>query len=167
MGLMEDPPMGVILSGTAPQGWLTAAVGLERARRQLLDACEGAAPESLAADALVRALWRLAAPRPVDACFPLFVLYTSGSTSKPKGIVHTHGGYQVGLCLTSRVVFNVNSAQNTFLVIANPGWITGQSCERTQLATQLATRAPRHPLMHTQLCGRMTHTASDDAYSVR
>ena len=51
----------------------------------------------------------------------MFLLYTSGSTGKPKGIVHTHGGYQVGLCLTARVAFDLRPPQDVFFVIATPG----------------------------------------------
>ena len=41
--------------------------------------------------------------------------------------MHTHGGYEVGLCLTTQVIFDLQSPRDIFLVIATPGWITGQS----------------------------------------
>ena len=72
-------------------------------------------------------------PLPVDASYPLFILFTSGSTGKPKGIVHVHGGYVVGLRLTSELVLGMDattsSAQggDAVFVAATPGWITGQS----------------------------------------
>ena len=73
----------------------------------------------------VRRLWRESSPLPLDASRPLLVLYTSGSTGKPKGIVHTHGGYQVGLCATVHAVFAPQPARDVMLVVATPGWITG------------------------------------------
>ena len=85
-------------------------------------------PKRLLGDAaLVAALWQLREPSPVDANFPLFILYTSGSTGKPKGIVHTHSGYQLGLCATSNTVFDLQAGLDVFFVIATPGSITGQS----------------------------------------
>ena len=76
---------------------------------------------------------------PLDSEHMSFLLYTSGSTGKPKGIVHTHGGYQVGLCLTTRVCFDLRSGHDVFLVIATPGWITGQSY---MIAAALLARVP-------------------------
>ena len=77
---------------------------------------------------LIQALWTLATPEPVDASYPLFILYTSGSTGTPKGIVHAHGGYLTGLVATSTLVFDLQHSRNDVLfVVATPGWITGQS----------------------------------------
>ena len=72
---------------------------------------------------------------------PLFILYTSGSTGKPKGIVHVHGGYQVGLVETCRAVFDLRPERrgDALLVIATPGWITGQSY---MIAAALLCRVP-------------------------
>jgi acyl-coenzyme A synthetase/AMP-(fatty) acid ligase len=75
----------------------------------------------------VSSIWRVSATVPVEASFPLFVLFTSGLTGKPKGIVHSHGGYILGLQVTSKVVFDFKRAQDILLVIGTPGWITGQS----------------------------------------
>ena len=143
---MMDAPSTAVLVPTstaspphAVDGFLAATAGLERAHAQLTTACQGAAIDAMARPALVRNLWGLAAPRPVDASFPLFILYTSGSTGKPKGIVHTHGGYQVGLCVTTQVVFNMRPAEDVFMVIATPGWIMGQSY---MIAASLLTRIP-------------------------
>ncbi len=76
---------------------------------------------------LVRALWASSRPEPVDAEYPLFVIFTSGSTGKPKGVVHVHGGYTAGIAHTMKTSFDVVPGEDTMFVIADPGWITGQS----------------------------------------
>lgn len=62
----------------------------------------------------------------MDASDPLFLLHTSGATGKPKGIVHAHGGYMVGVHRTFAWVFDIKPT-DLFWCTADPGWITGHS----------------------------------------
>jgi acetyl-CoA synthetase len=64
---------------------------------------------------------------PVEAEHPLFILYSSGSTAKPKGIVHTTGGYLTGVSATHRYVFDLDPAKDVYFCSADVGWITGHS----------------------------------------
>jgi len=65
-------------------------------------------------------------PEVTDAEDPLFVLYTSGTTGKPKAIVHTHGGFMVGIGTTLKWVFDLKE-DDRWWCTADPGWITGHS----------------------------------------
>jgi acetyl-CoA synthetase len=64
---------------------------------------------------------------PLDAEHPLFILYTSGSTAKPKGILHTTGGYLTGVGWTTRHVFDLKPDSDVFWCSADVGWVTGHS----------------------------------------
>ena len=64
---------------------------------------------------------------PMDAEHPLYILYTSGSTAKPKGILHTTGGYMTGVTATHRYVFDLKPETDVYWCAADVGWVTGHS----------------------------------------
>ena len=67
------------------------------------------------------------AAEPLDAEHPLFILYTSGSTAKPKGILHTTGGYLTGVTATTKMVFDLKPDEDVYWCSADVGWVTGHS----------------------------------------
>src|SRR5437016_9198793 len=77
------------------------------------EACEQADPECPA--------------EPLEAEHPLYILYTSGSTAKPKGILHTTGGYLTGVYATTKLVFDVKPDDDVYWCAADIGWVTGHS----------------------------------------
>jgi acetyl-CoA synthetase len=66
-------------------------------------------------------------PEQLDAEHPLYVLYTSGSTAKPKGVLHTTGGYLLGVTFTYKYVFDLKPDEDVYWCAADVGWVTGHS----------------------------------------
>src|SRR3954453_23524563 len=64
---------------------------------------------------------------PLEAEHPLYILYTSGSTAKPKGILHTTGGYMTGVTATHQLVFDLKPDDDVYWCAADIGWVTGHS----------------------------------------
>ena len=64
---------------------------------------------------------------PLDAEHPLFILYSSGSTAAPKGILHTTGGYLTGTAWTHKNVFDLKPDEDVYWCAADVGWVTGHS----------------------------------------
>src|SRR5215216_6078433 len=66
-------------------------------------------------------------PEQLDAEHPLYVLYTSGSTAKPKGVLHTTAGYLLGVTATHKYVFDLKPDDDVYWCAADVGWVTGHS----------------------------------------
>ena len=71
----------------------------------------------------------------------LYLLYTSGTTAKPKGILHTTAGYLLGTAFTPRAVFDIKP-DDIYWCAADIGWVTGHSLHRLRAAGQRDDRRP-------------------------
>ncbi|MEA2211391.1 MAG: acetyl-CoA synthetase [Solirubrobacteraceae bacterium] len=78
-------------------------------------------------DEIMGAAEHVCPAEPMEAEHPLFILYSSGSTAKPKGIVHTTGGYLTGVSSTHRYVFDLDPERDVYFCSADVGWVTGHS----------------------------------------
>jgi acetyl-CoA synthetase len=89
--------------------------------------CQMKAERDVFYDEIVAAADAKCPPEPLDAEHPLYILYTSGSTAKPKGILHTSGGYLTGVAATHRYVFDLKPESDVYWCAADVGWVTGHS----------------------------------------
>jgi acetyl-CoA synthetase len=69
----------------------------------------------------------IAEPEAMDSEDLLYLLYTSGTTAKPKGIMHTTGGYLAGVSATHRLIFDIHPETDVYWCMADIGWVTGHS----------------------------------------
>ncbi len=120
---------GKILLKNIADDALNGAQSIEKVivLRRVGDPCDWTADRDVWYHDIVDRQLDVCPPEPMDAEDVLYILYSSGTTAKPKGIVHTTGGYLTGIASTHRTIFDIKPDSDVFWCTADIGWVTGHS----------------------------------------